>query len=128
MTTLLNRPLSPLSWIAFVALLSGRRSDNSFQLVVLDASGAVVIGALATANEEATELPTAFTLGGNYPNPFNPSTTIVFDLPEAAQVTVEVIDLLGRQVMTYTPGTVTAEANRTVNLNASALSSGTFTA
>ncbi|HNY91723.1 MAG TPA: T9SS type A sorting domain-containing protein [bacterium] len=34
----------------------------------------------------------------NYPNPFNPATTISFTIPVPAQVTLRVLDLLGREV------------------------------
>ena len=43
-------------------------------------------------------LPTEFALEGNYPNPFNPTTTIRFALPEAAVVRLSVYDMLGREV------------------------------
>ena len=43
-------------------------------------------------------VPEAFALYANYPNPFNPSTTIGFDLPEAAEVTLTVYDILGREL------------------------------
>ncbi|MFT4604140.1 MAG: hypothetical protein ACI9W4_000868 [Rhodothermales bacterium] len=43
-------------------------------------------------------LPEEFALGPNYPNPFNPVTTIRFALPEAANVRLEVYDTLGRRV------------------------------
>lgn len=43
-------------------------------------------------------LPANYSLKANYPNPFNPSTTIEFDLPEAAVVTLEIFDNLGRHV------------------------------
>ncbi|MDZ4699973.1 MAG: PKD domain-containing protein [Rhodothermales bacterium] len=46
----------------------------------------------------AQALPTEFALEGNYPNPFNPSTTIRFALPEAAVVRLSVYDMLGREV------------------------------
>ncbi len=42
-------------------------------------------------------LPAAFS-ASSYPNPFNPSATIEYDLPEQAFVTVDIYDLLGRRV------------------------------
>lgn len=44
------------------------------------------------------ELPSRFTLGLNYPNPFNPSTTIQFALPEACEVRLDVFNILGQLV------------------------------
>ncbi len=50
------------------------------------------------AIEGAREVPAAFTLHQNFPNPFNPTTMIRYDLPHAARVTLTVHDLLGREV------------------------------
>ena len=74
----------------------------------------------------SVELPEVFALSGNYPNPFNPSTRIVFDLPSSAEVSVEVLDLLGRSVLTLGGQSIEAGSNRTVELDGSLLASGTY--
>jgi len=43
-------------------------------------------------------IPEEFSLIGNYPNPFNPSTTIRFQMPKAANVTLKIFDINGRLV------------------------------
>ena len=43
-------------------------------------------------------MPVAFALEGNYPNPFNPSTTIRYALPRPAAVHLSVYDVQGRLV------------------------------
>ena len=45
-----------------------------------------------------------FALRGNHPNPFNPSTTIRFELPRTARITLSVHDLSGRRVRTLASG------------------------
>jgi hypothetical protein len=46
---------------------------------------------------ENVSLPKEALLHPNYPNPFNPSTTLSFTLPEAAVVRLSVADMLGRR-------------------------------
>ena len=55
-----------------------------------------------------TSVPTEFELGNNYPNPFNPTTTIQFGVPQETHVTLEVYDSMGRRVATLINGQYTA--------------------
>ncbi len=50
--------------------------------------------------DDNTVIPAKFVLFPNYPNPFNPTTTIKFGIPKAGQVELVVYDLLGRKVKT----------------------------
>ena len=45
-------------------------------------------------------IPDEYSLHHNYPNPFNPSTTIMYDLPETGFTRLLIYDLLGREVVT----------------------------
>ena len=59
----------------------------------------LTIDASAILNVDGRGLiPEVFALHQNHPNPFNPTTTLRFDLPEAGDVTILVYDLMGREV------------------------------
>ena len=62
----------------------------------------------ATPVETADELPEHVTLEANYPNPFNPVTTIAYGLDRAAEVRLTVYDVLGRHVATLVDGLMPA--------------------
>jgi Flagellar hook capping protein len=51
-------------------------------------------------DEEKNTLPKQFALHDNYPNPFNPNTTIRFDLPKDIDVSIIIYNLLGQKVKT----------------------------
>jgi hypothetical protein len=55
---------------------------------------------LAGAAEAPQDLPTVFRAGNPYPNPFNPSTSIAFELPARQRVSLTVYGLDGRRVRT----------------------------
>jgi hypothetical protein len=69
-------------------------------------------------------LPTSFSLT-NYPNPFNPSTTIRYGLPRNATVHLTVFHSLGQEVAELVNGEVEAGYHE-VRFDASSLSSGVY--
>jgi PKD repeat protein len=74
---------------------------------------------------DVVEIPDEFVLENNYPNPFNPITTINYGLPEAADVKLDIYDMNGRCVATL----VNADQNAgmySVRFDASGLASGIY--
>ena len=57
---------------------------------------------------ETNGMPTEFALHENYPNPFNPSTTLRFDLPELSDVNVIIYNMLGQEVKTFNMQNISA--------------------
>lgn len=53
---------------------------------------------VALVSSEEANIPDEFELHGNYPNPFNPTTTISYGLPEAMHVKVEIYNISGQRV------------------------------
>jgi len=76
-------------------------------------------------SNESSEIPTEYYLSGNYPNPFNPSTTIEFGLPEATDVSIVLYDMTGRLVQTLTQQHMAAGVH-TVNVQMGDLPSGLY--
>ena len=71
------------------------------------------------------ESPATFTLLQNFPNPFNPSTTISYRLPVQCHVNLKVVDVLGRDVATLV-NTVEQPGYKSVTFHATNLGSGLY--
>jgi hypothetical protein len=75
--------------------------------------------------ELAGDLPGSFSLEQNFPNPFNPATTIRFSLPRSSEVTLKVYDTLGKEVAILLNQKFAA-GDHEIKWNAGALSSGIY--
>lgn len=80
---------------------------------------------LAAHADDADLLPREFALHPPYPNPFNPSTSITFDLPRNSELTVEIYDVSGRLVRTMFAGSLPAGSHRMI-FEADALATGLY--
>ncbi len=85
----------------------------------------VFIRGAFTSLEDESSIPTQFELAGNYPNPFNPRTTIRFGMPHAADVHLAVYDVSGRLVSTLIDG-LQPPGWHEVSFEASDLPSGAY--
>jgi parallel beta-helix repeat protein len=64
--------------------------------------------------ESRPEMPTVFRLVQNVPNPFNPVTTVKYEVPFESDVTIQVYDVAGREVRTLVDGSVPAGRHQVV--------------
>jgi len=78
--------------------------------------GSVAISGTAGIDDDNDRgiLPERYYLGQNAPNPFNPTTLISFDLPRRCEITLEVFNILGRQVAILAQGELPAGRHRIV--------------
>jgi hypothetical protein len=88
-------------------------------------SSALVLKSARQPEIGSAARPTVFTLHPSYPNPFNPSTTIKFDLPEPSHVALAIYDVLGRKVAQLENGMKEA-GYHSATWNASDVASGVY--
>lgn len=76
-------------------------------------------------DDEPDPVIKTFTLHGNYPNPFNPTTTIRFELPASGPVTIEIYNSMGQRVSVIHQQQMTAGQND-VSVDGSSWASGIY--
>ena len=117
---------------AITILMSGfldpgqNQNGALFAPMIVLADGSTTVLEPVPVAIEGVAFPRTFALHGNYPNPFNPSTTISFDLSSPAGVSIEVFDVFGRNILTTPRASFSAGAGHEIQLDASSLPSGTY--
>lgn len=102
------------------------KSDNKtiyYRLKQIDYNGDFEY--YSTINLDFITSDFSFKLNQNFPNPFNPATTISFQLPAKLFTTLKIFDLTGKEVTTLINSEMEA-GNYNINFNADNLSSGTY--
>ncbi len=89
--------------------------------------------AVSTASFEVdmsdTELPVKTELKGNFPNPFNPTTQINFNLSQSGEVSLVIYDIMGREVTTLVNSHLQAQSDAySISWDASNVASGRYLA
>jgi len=96
-------------------------------ILVADFSALQVLRFVPTAVEYGDEPRSEFSMMHTYPNPFNSSSTISFELAEPSRVTLDVYNLLGQKMVTLFDGAQDAGPHKVV-WNAEGVPSGTYIA
>jgi len=94
-------------------------------LIYLDNFRAIKRSPGVSIDEQQHQLPSEVTLNQNFPNPFNPETTMGFELPNAMQARLTVFDIKGRVVEQLIDGQLNAGYHQ-LSFNGSNLSAGVY--
>ncbi len=88
--------------------------------------GEIIVNSSTDVRRLNNNYPSSYHLEQNFPNPFNPSTVISFNLPKKNHVTLKIYNTLGQQVATLLDNETVDAGNQSVKFDASQLSSGVY--
>jgi len=125
-----NAPPGRWLYMAYAGYPSQVQDSAMFGFLVLETSGNNIDKLAKTWNligwDETTEsVPSSVSISSNYPNPFNASTTVTFELPIDSNVSLEVYNLIGQKVAVLADG-YTQAGKHSVTWDASNQSSGVY--
>jgi hypothetical protein len=103
---------------------SGTWNDPGYYSITGDWQGNEKIKNNSISMNVAKEIPSEYKME-NYPNPFNPTTVINYQLPRDGFVTLKIYDMLGREISTLVNENKTAGYYK-VNFDAGRLTSGVY--
>jgi hypothetical protein len=101
----------------------GHGRNNGYPYLVWQYPSDGIATGVKTNSQEL--IPTELLLG-NYPNPFNPTTTIQFSVEKDGKAVVKAFDILGREVATLYDNIAQAGKNYTATFNGSRFASGVY--
>jgi subtilisin family serine protease len=132
--TVTNTQTSPANYISSTGQIRLRvytsggsanyTSSGDYMRFTVETGGASVSNAIASS--EVVSTPSEFRLHPSFPNPFNPSTTIRYELADISLVTIKVYDVIGQEVATLMNNEQQQSGEHDVRFNASSLASGIY--
>ena len=84
-----------------------------------------IVGYVTAIKEVTQVIPTQYKLNQNFPNPFNPSTIISYDIPKSGLVTLKIFNVLGQEVRTLINQSQIAGTHQ-ITFTANSLNSGIY--
>ncbi len=114
--------LQTIEGLTAVALVAAATEEA----IVISSEGKLLGSDKNVSRERVPTSPDRFSLHGNFPNPFNPTTYITFDLPDASTVHIEVFDIVGRRVLSSDKRSFGAGKNLSMEVDAGRLPSGVY--
>ena len=115
-------PLGDLNWFPTQKATWLQQSATEYADIQKALDGGTVV---PTAVQDHVNVHATFALEQNYPDPFNPSTVISYQLPVSSIVTIKVYDMLGREVRTLV-NERESTGNHSVRFDAASLASGVY--
>jgi len=97
-----HEPTYPLNVVGIVSQFTSSATvyNNGYEISPRDTADYVHTPGTATVEDQFSGIPKNFELYNSYPNPFNPSTTIEYGLPQQSKVTLKVYSVLGQEIAT----------------------------
>jgi len=96
------------------------RSQNAPSLPLISFSE------IPISTQHSAELPSEFVLHSSYPNPVRSTMHIQFDLPYSAQISINIVDILGKQIRDVFAGQMEAGYGNSIAVDIHGLSSGAY--
>lgn len=130
-------PLGDLNWFpdakttyeankdAYIAAIRDSMVNATSVYEPGNAESALITPDMVGIEDANGKTPSGFYMSNNYPNPFNPTTTVEFGITQPSKVIFSVYNVLGKKVYEVTEKNVKAGAHK-VEFNASSLSSGIY--
>jgi len=128
MSPVLHFGLGSLTTIDTLEIMWSKNNIQKFTTVGVNVNYRLTEGSsLVTAvpDKEHNTIPDGYSLGQNFPNPFNPSTTISYQMKQGGFVSIIIFDILGRTKQTVV-NTIKEAGYHSVSFDASLLPTGIY--